>query len=101
MAASPPPNEPQYMRFGRFELDVENRKLWADGAALKLQDKPFKILAMLVAQPGKLVSREQLRETLWSVDTYVDFEAGLNTAVRKLRDCLGDDAKSPSYIETV
>jgi TolB-like protein/DNA-binding winged helix-turn-helix (wHTH) protein/tetratricopeptide (TPR) repeat protein len=101
MAASLPPDGPRLVRFGRFELDVENRRLLADGETLKLQGKPFMILAMLVAQPGKLVSREQLRQTLWSADTYVDFEAGLNTAIRKLRDCLDDDAKSPAFIETV
>lgn len=89
------------VRFGTFEVDLQTRELTNKGEKVKLQDKPFQILALLLAEPGKLVTREELRRSLWPADTFVDFEAGLNTAIRKLRDALQDEPRTPRFIETV
>ena len=89
------------IRFGAFEVDVQDRELRHNGDKVKLQDKPFQILMLLMAKPRKLVTREELRRSLWPADTFVDFEAGLNTAIRKLRDALQDEAKAPQFVETV
>jgi cholera toxin transcriptional activator len=87
-------------RFGEFELDLDGRELRRNGARVRLQDQPFEILAMLVERAGHLVSRRDLQQRLWP-DTYVDADAGLNTAMNKLREALGDEAARPRYIETV
>ncbi len=89
------------IRFGAFEVDLHGRELTHKGEKVKLQDKPFQILKLLLAEPRKLVTREELRQSLWPADTFVDFEAGLNTAIRKLRDALQDEAKAPQFVETV
>lgn len=89
------------IRFGAFEVDVQDRELRHNGEKVKLQDKPFQILMLLMAEPRKLVTREELRRSLWPADTFVDFDAGLNTAIRKLRDALQDEAKAPQFVETV
>lgn len=89
------------IRFGAFEVDVQDRELRYNGEKVKLQDKPFQILMLLMAEPRKLVTREELRRSLWPADTFVDFDAGLNTAIRKLRDALQDEAKAPQFVETV
>lgn len=68
---------------------------------MRLQDQPFQILAMLLERPGELVTREELRNKLWPRDTFVDFDVGLNTAIRRLRDALNDKAGKPRYIETL
>ena len=88
-------------RFGQFELDGEARRLTQNGCDIKLQDQPFRILELLLAEPGKIVKREELRRSLWPTDEFVDFEAGLNTAIRKLRATLHDEPKAPRYVETV
>lgn len=92
---------PCVYRFGSFELCVETAELRKNGVRLKLQEQPFHILCALLEHPGELVPREQLRQQLWPEGTFVDFEHGLNTAIKKIRDVLGDDADSPRYIETV
>jgi TolB-like protein/DNA-binding winged helix-turn-helix (wHTH) protein len=89
------------VRFGAFEVDLQGRELTYKGEKVKLQDKPFQILMLLLAEPRRLVTREELRRSLWPADTFVDFEAGLNTAVRKLRDALQDEARAPRFVETV
>ena len=89
------------VRFAEFEVDLQSRELIRNGERVKLQDKPFEVLKLLLAEPHKLVTREQLRRNLWPADTVVDFEAGLNTAIRKLRDALRDEAKAPRFVETV
>jgi Tol biopolymer transport system component/DNA-binding winged helix-turn-helix (wHTH) protein len=89
------------VRFGVFELDLESGELRKAGARLNLPDQPFRILTALVERPGQLVTREELRERIWSADTYVDFEHGLNAAIKRLRDVLGDSADSPRFIETL
>lgn len=89
------------LRFGAFGLDLQSRELTHRGERIKLQDKPFQLLEVLLAARGNLVTREELRRKLWPADTFVDFEAGLNTAMRKLRDALRDEPKAPRFIETV
>jgi len=87
--------------FGPYTIDPKSGELWRDGVSVPLQDLPFRLLAALLARPGELVTRSELTERLWGSDTYVDSTAGLNTAVAKLRDALGDNADQPLYIETV
>ena len=91
----------RFFRFGPFSLDAQERVLRRDGTRVNLQGQPYQILEVLLTRAGKLVTRDELRETLWPGDTYVDFEHGLNTSVKKLRLVLGDSAEKPSYIETV
>ena len=88
-------------RFGPFELATDVLELRKRGVRLKLQDQPFQILCTLLQHHGALVSRDQLRQELWPAGTFVDFEHGLNTAIKKIRDALSDDADTPRYIETV
>jgi Tol biopolymer transport system component/DNA-binding winged helix-turn-helix (wHTH) protein len=89
------------VRFGIFELDRRNGELRKAGVRLNLQPQPFEVLSMLVARPGELVTREELRQQLWPDDTFVDFQHGLSAAVNRLRDTLGDSAETPRFIETV
>jgi DNA-binding winged helix-turn-helix (wHTH) protein len=88
-------------RFGQFELSESDGELRKNGARIKLQDQPFRVLVELVANSGKAVTREELQQKLWPADTFVDFDVGLNTAIRKLRQAMGDDADHPHYIETL
>ena len=88
-------------RFGPFEVDLHTHELWKFGTRLKLVGQPFEILTVLLARPGELVTREELRTRLWPADTFVDFNHGLNAAVNKLREALSDSADSPRYIETL
>ena len=88
-------------RFGLFEVDPRDGELRKSGVKLKLQDQPFKVLLKLLQRPGELVTREELRAGLWQEDTFVDFETGLNTAIKRLRETLGDSADNPRFIETL
>ena len=88
-------------RFGPFEVDLHTHELWKFGTRLKLVGQPFEILAVLLSQPGELVTREELRTRLWPADTFVDFNHGLNAAVNKLREALSDSADAPRYVETL
>lgn len=88
-------------RFGAFDVDLRSGELHKHGIRLKLQDQPFQVLALLLEHPGDLVTREELRQKLWPADTFVDFDTGLNSAVKKLRDVLGDSAEEPRYIATL
>jgi DNA-binding winged helix-turn-helix (wHTH) protein/Flp pilus assembly protein TadD len=88
-------------RFGAFEVDFRSGELHKHGIRLKLQDQPFHLLALLLEHPGDVVTREELRQKLWPADTFVDFDTGLNSAIKKLRDALGDSAEEPRYIETL
>jgi anti-anti-sigma factor len=92
-------NSPRY-RFGPFEVCLETGELLKNNRRIHLQRKPFEVLAALLEHSGKLVSRESLRQRLWPADTFVDFDNGLNTALSKLRDALGDSSEKPRYIET-
>src|ERR1700756_4733355 len=89
------------LRFGTFELDVRAGELRKQGAKIKLQEQPLRILEMLFAHPGQLVTREELRSRLWPSETFVDFDHGLNKAINKLREALGDSAENPRFIETL
>ena len=89
------------VRFGVFELDLRSGELRKSGARLNLQQQPLQLLSVLLEQPGELVTREELHKRLWPDDTFVDFEHGLNAAVKRLRDTLGDSADSPRFVETV
>ena len=87
--------------FGSFEVDVVSGELRRQGLKIRLQDQPFRLLVLLLDHAGDVVTREKVRETLWPADTYVDFDHSLNTAVRKLREALGDSAEAPRYVETI
>jgi len=89
------------VRFGSFEADLHTRELRKHGLKLKVQEQPFQVLAMLLARPGELVTREEIRSRLWPRDTFIDFDHGLNAAVRRLRDALNDDAETPRFVETL
>ncbi|MGD0304224.1 MAG: winged helix-turn-helix domain-containing protein [Candidatus Acidiferrales bacterium] len=89
------------MRFGAFEVDLDERDLRRDGVKIKLNEKPFQVLAVLLERAGRVVRRDEIRARLWPADTYVDFDANLNTALSTLRHALGDSADKPQYIETV
>jgi eukaryotic-like serine/threonine-protein kinase len=88
-------------RFGTFEVDLRSGEVYKHGIRLKLQDQPFQVLALLLEHPGDVVTREELRQRLWPADTFVDFDTGLNSVIKKLRDVLGDSAEEPRYIETL
>lgn len=92
---------PQRVRFGLFEADLESRELRKSGIRVKLHGQPFAVLTMLLERAGRVVSREELQQRLWASETFVDFEHGLNKAINKLRDALGDSAENPRFVETV
>jgi eukaryotic-like serine/threonine-protein kinase len=89
------------VRFGQFELDLSEERLLKKGTPIRLENKPFQILAVLLEHPGEVVSREELCACLWPDGTHVDFDESLNTAIKKLRYALGDSAENPIFIETV
>lgn len=91
----------RFIRFGSFEADLQERKLTKSGYRIRLQEQPFRILVLLLERPGQLVTREEIRQKLWSRDTFVEFDDALNTAVRKLRESLNDSADNPRFLETV
>jgi DNA-binding winged helix-turn-helix (wHTH) protein/Tol biopolymer transport system component len=89
------------VRFDTFEVDLRSGELRKDGARLRLAEQPFAVLALLLSQPGDLVTRDQLQKALWPANTFTDFERGLNKAINRLRDALGDSADAPRFIETL
>jgi TolB-like protein/DNA-binding winged helix-turn-helix (wHTH) protein/Tfp pilus assembly protein PilF len=88
-------------RFDRFELNTSEGELRSNGSHIRLQEKPLRLLSTLLENPQQMVSREELRRRMWPADTYVDFERGINVAMKKVRDALGDSAENPKFIETV
>jgi len=88
-------------RFGAFELNEATGELRKHGIRIKLHSQPFQVLVMLLERPAELVTREEMRTRLWGEDTFVDFDHGLNTAVNKVREALGDSASQPRYVETL
>jgi len=94
-------HNPRIARFGAFEVDLAAGEVRKSGIRIKLQDRPFQILSVLLEQPGEVVTREELQKRLWPADTFVDFEHGMNTAITKLRQALSDVADNPRYIETL
>jgi DNA-binding winged helix-turn-helix (wHTH) protein len=89
------------VRFGEFEADLRTGEIRKAGSRVKLQDQPFKVLQILLENPGNVVSREELQSRIWPDDSYGDFDHAVNVAVGKLRTALGDSAENPSFIETV
>jgi TolB-like protein/Tfp pilus assembly protein PilF len=88
------------VRFGAFELDKLAGELRKNGTGIRLQEQPLQILRLLLESPGKLISREELRQKIWPSDTFVDFDHGINNAIKRLREALGDTADTPHFIET-
>ena len=88
-------------KFGVFELDSESGELRRHGLKIRLPEQSFQILKLLLSRPGEVVTRDELKQVLWTSDTFVDFEAGLNSAVRKLRDALDDSAENSRFVETL
>ncbi len=89
------------LRFGPFEAEVQARELRKQGLKVRLQDQPFQILVMLLERAGELVTRQEIHQKLWPADTFVDFDHGLNNAINRLREALGDSAETPRFIETL
>ena len=89
------------IQFDAFELDPEAGELRKDGAKVRLQDQPLQVLQILLEQPGKVISREELQQRIWPSDTFVDFDHGINNAIKRLREALADTAETPLYIETL
>jgi TolB-like protein len=89
------------IRFGPFEIDLESGELRKHGLKINLRDQSFRVLALLLERQGRVVTREELQRKLWATDTFVDFERGLNKAINRLREALGDSADCPSFIETL
>jgi DNA-binding winged helix-turn-helix (wHTH) protein len=96
-----PPSTSAILKFDAYALDLRAGELFKNGKKIKIQEQPVQILAMLLERPGEVVTREELRERLWSEDTFVDFEHSLNTAIKKLRLALNDDSEKPRFIETL
>lgn len=101
MTSSPTESPAKVIRFGLFELDIANSELRRNGLRLKLQDQPLHLLQVLVEHPGTLISRDELRQRLWTPDTFVEFDHSLNTAMTRLREALGDSRENPRFIQTV
>src|SRR5580693_1905217 len=89
------------VRTGLFEIDFGSSEVHKEGRKVPLQEQPFRVLVMLLDRPGEVVTREGLQARLWPADTYVSFDEGLNTAIRKLRVAFGDSAENPRFIETI
>src|SRR4026207_1633249 len=87
------------LAFGPFELDPQSGELRKHGLAIRLGEQPLQILLLLVDRPGEVITRDAVRQRLWPADTFVDFDAGLSSAVRKLRDALGDSAAKPLHVQ--
>src|SRR5256885_17031241 len=98
---SPTASKSGILRFDRFRLDLRSGELYKSEPKIKLQAQPFQVLSILLEHPGEIVTREELRKRLWPADTFVDFDHSLNTAVKKLRQALGEDPKKPRFIETL
>jgi TolB-like protein/DNA-binding winged helix-turn-helix (wHTH) protein/Flp pilus assembly protein TadD len=95
------PADSRKVRFDAFTVDLRAGEVYKHSVRLKLQDQPFRVLSFLLERPGDMVARDELRQKLWPADTFVDFETGLNSAIKRLRDVLGDSAEKPRYIETL
>jgi DNA-binding winged helix-turn-helix (wHTH) protein/Tfp pilus assembly protein PilF len=95
-------SEPQtVVRFGVFEADFRAHELRRSGAKVKIQDLPFRALKLLLERPNEVITREEFRQVLWPQDVFVDFESGISSAIKRLRDALGDSADNPIFIETL
>ncbi len=88
-------------RFGSFELDLEAERLLKNGRTIRIQPQPFRLLCLLTNRPGLLVTRDEIQAALWAGDTFVDFDQGVNFAIKQVRDALGDRAEDSLYVQTV
>jgi len=88
-------------RFGLFELDTDSEELVKAGRTVRIQQQPYKLLCLLVAQAGKVVSRDEIRSALWPAETFVDYDQGVNFAMKQVREALGDEADHPVYVQTI
>src|SRR5712664_648669 len=96
------PTQPRgLVRFGDFAVDLRSGELHKEGVKIKLQEQPFRLMIVLLEHSGEVVTRDELRKRLWPEDTFGAFDDGLNTAIKKLRDALGDSAEEPRLIETL
>jgi DNA-binding winged helix-turn-helix (wHTH) protein/TolB-like protein len=95
-----PPPKSKLVRFGPFEADLRSGELRRDGTGIHLQGQPFHVLAVLLQRAGELVTREELRREVWPSNTFLEFDHALNTAIKKIRIALSDDALSPCYVQT-
>jgi DNA-binding winged helix-turn-helix (wHTH) protein len=91
----------QILRFGVFELDTEAEQLRKNGLTIRLQPQPYRLLRLLVGEAGRVVTRDEIRAELWKGDTFVDFDQGVNFAVKQVREALDDEAERSLYIQTV
>jgi TolB-like protein/DNA-binding winged helix-turn-helix (wHTH) protein/Tfp pilus assembly protein PilF len=94
-------SEEAVIRFDSFEMELKSGELRRDGALIKLQPQPFKVLALLAAQAGQVVTREEIQREIWGDETFVDYEQGVNFCIKRIRAALGDDAQAPRFIETL
>ena len=94
-------SNPQVVRFGAYEMDLRSGELRKNGKRVRLTGQPFQVLSILLEHPGELVTREQLQRQLWPSDTFVDFDRGLNAAINRVREALGDSAERPRFVETL
>jgi len=102
MAAQPgSPGPGEHLRFGLFRANLSTGELWKAERKVRLQQQPFQVLTLLLQRPGSVVTREELQKAVWAANTFVEFDQGLNTAVRKIRRVLGDSAENPRFIETL
>jgi DNA-binding winged helix-turn-helix (wHTH) protein len=88
-------------RFGSFELDLDAEKLLKNGRSVRIQPQPFKLLCLLTSRPGTLITREEIQAALWKNETFVDFEQGVNFAIKQVREALGDRGEDSLYVQTV
>jgi DNA-binding winged helix-turn-helix (wHTH) protein len=96
-----PAPEPARYRFGLFEADAATGELRRQGVRIKLNAQPFQLLCLLLARPGELLTRDHIARTLWPSETFVDFDHGLNSAINRIREALGDTAANPRFVETL
>jgi len=101
IAMGPAVPSPRLIRFGVFELDLRSGELQKQGRKIRLEGQPIQVLICLIENPGELVTREELHRKLWPADTFVNFEHGLNAAVKRLRQALNDSADNPRFVETL
>ncbi len=94
-------SHPQLIRFCPYEVDLRSGELRKNGIKVRLTGQPFQILTILLERPGELVTREELQKRLWAADTFVDFDRGLNAAINRVREALGDSAENPHFVETL
>src|SRR5258708_33433809 len=90
-----------WIRFGLFEADLRSGELRKNGVKVKIQELPFRALRLLLSRPNEVLSREEVRRSLWPEQVFVDFDHGISSAINRLRDALGDSADNPVFVETV